>query len=223
MGFCQLVDHGEQLGYPLAREGREEDHRRVVQKAQAAAEVLLGAVDGVGVLLDQVPLVHHEDHGRASLLRVACDDGVLVRGAFDGVQQQEADVGPGHGLLGLQDAELLGALEGLALAADACGVDEAVDPFVHMDDGVDGVPGGARHFADKAALIAQHPVGQGGLADVGPADQGEAPLVAQGVGLGLFGRAVEGQSRADGGDELGQTRRFKLHLFHHLRCGGYVS
>jgi hypothetical protein len=81
--------------------------------------------DKLGGVGDEVPLVDDDDDGAAGLVRVAADVGVEGGDAFGGVEDEEGDVGGFEVLAGHDDGELLGHEVGLALAADAGGVDEA--------------------------------------------------------------------------------------------------
>ena len=175
----------------------------MVQEAQVVPQLLLEIDGGEGVLVHQIPLVDHQDHGRAGLLGVAGDHRVLMGDPLHRVDQQQGNVGPGHRLLGLEDRQLFRAFVGLALAPDPGGIDEPVDPVVHMEHGVHRIPGGAGHVAHQAALVAQQPVGQGGLAHVGPADHGEPQLFGGIVDLRLLLGAVERQLPADARQQFG--------------------
>ncbi len=205
VGVGHLVDQGEDLRDPLAGEGRHEDHGRVLEEAQVLADPVLHGQGREGVLLHQVPLVHHDDHGGAGVVGVAGDDRVLVGDALHRVHQQQGDVGAGHGLLGLEDRELLGALGGLALAADAGGVDEAVDAVLHLEHRVHRVPGGAGHGAHEAPLVAKELIDERGLANVRPPHDRKAKLVAGVVDLGLLRGAVEGEMGLDALQQLGHA------------------
>ena len=120
---------------------------------------------------------------------VASDVGVEGGDAFGGVEDEEADVGGFEVLAGHDDGELLGHEVGLALAADAGGVDEAEVVLAAGDDFVDGVAGGSGDGRDDGAVGSGEGVEQGGFAYVGAADDGD---------FGFFG--VEG---AVGAEEAG--------------------
>ena len=108
---------------------------------------------------------------------VAADVGVEGGDAFGGVEDEEGDVGGFEMLAGHDDGELLRHEVGLALAADAGGVDETEVVVVAGDDFVDGVAGCSGDGADDGAVGAGEGVEQGGFADVGTANDGDVGFV----------------------------------------------
>ena len=74
------------------------------------------------------------------------------------------------GLQRAHEAVVLGRLVDPALAAHAGGVDEAQRPVVGLDDRVDRVAGRAGQVVHDRAVVADEPVEQRRLADVGAAD-----------------------------------------------------
>ena len=92
--------------------------------AKDGAPELVGRRAVGGGLGDEVPLVDDDDDGAAGLVGVAADVGVEGGDAFGGVEDEEGDVGGLEVLAGHDDGQLLGHELGLALAADAGGVDE---------------------------------------------------------------------------------------------------
>jgi len=137
-----------------------------------------------GGLGDEVPLVDDEDDGAARLVGVAADVGVEGGDAFGGVEDKEADVGGLEVLAGHDDGELFGHETGLALATDAGRVDEAEVVRAAGDDLVDCVASGAGDGRDDGARRAGEGVEQGGLADVGTADDGDLGLVLDECAVG---------------------------------------
>jgi len=133
---------------------------------------------------DEVPLVDDEDDGAARLVGVAADVGVEGGDAFGGVEDEEADVGCLEVLAGHDDGELFGHETGLALATDSGGVDETEVVRAAGDDLVHSVAGGAGDGRDDGARAAGEGVEQGGLADVGTADDGDAGLVLDECAVG---------------------------------------
>ena len=101
----------------------------------------------------------------------------------------------------LEHRELLQFFGGLALAADAGGVDEQVGVRVTREQGVHRVAGGAGHFRDHHPLLADNGVDQGGLAHVGPAEKGDAHGVRRQIGV----TAVLSQVRQHGLHQGGQA------------------
>ena len=143
---------------------------------------------------DEVPLVDDDDDGAAGLVGVAADVGVERGDAFGGVEDEEGDVGGFEVLAGHDDGELLGHEVGLALAADAGGVDEAEVVAAAGDDFVDGVAGGAGDGGDDGAVGSGEGVEQGGFADVGAADDGDLGLA---LVEGAVGAEAAGRGRVD--------------------------
>ena len=127
-------------------------------------------VHGLAVLLDEVPLVHHQDAGLSGLVGQARHLGVLFRDALRRVDEDKAHVRPLNGHGGPQDAVALHPRLYFGLAPDAGGVDENEGPLRGLQAAVNGVPGGAGHFGDDGPLLPQNPVHQRGLSGVGLAD-----------------------------------------------------
>ena len=108
-------------------------------------------------------------------------------GAFPAVDHQEDDVGFGHGLLGLaahQGAHLVFA------AHQAAGVHQEEGPVVKGEAAVMAVPGDPGDIGHQGLGRAGEAIEQGGLAHVGPADDGHQALRALGLALFVFRFAV---------------------------------
>ena len=76
-------------------------------------------------------------------MRVAADGGIRGGYAFGCVDDEQRDVGGFEMAACHDDGELFGHHVGLAFAANACGVDEAVLCAVVLDDFVNGIARGA--------------------------------------------------------------------------------
>ena len=126
---------------------------------------------------DEVPLVDDDDDGAAGLVGVAADVGVEGGDTFSGVKDEQGDVGGFKVLAGHDDGELLGHEVGLALAADAGGVDEAEVVAGEGDDLIDRIPSCPCYWTDDGAVGSSERVEQRGFADVGTADDGDLGLV----------------------------------------------
>lgn len=113
--IVDIVDQLEQAAYPLARQSGDEQDGGVGHIAQVAADVLPHAVHGLAVLLDEIPLVHHDDAGLAGVVGQTRYLGVLFRHALLRVDKDQAHVAAldGHG--GAEDAVLLDAVVHLGL------------------------------------------------------------------------------------------------------------
>src|ERR1039458_6145884 len=140
----------------------------------SAASRCLRAGGRVG---DEVPLVDDDDDGAAGLVGVTADVGVEGVDAFGGVEDEERDIGGLEVLAGHDDGELLGHELGLALAADAGGVDETEVVAGAGDDFIYSIPSCTGYRTDDGAVGAGEGVEQGGLADVGTADDGDFGFV----------------------------------------------
>ena len=99
--------------------------------------------------------------------------GVLLADALSGIDKQQNDVGVGDGLQGLDDRELLDGLEHLALAAQACRVDELKPLPVLLERHVNRIAGRAGLVERDQTLFTQPGVDEGALADVRPAGHGQ--------------------------------------------------
>ena len=167
-------------------DGREVEER---SRAQDAVRVL---VEGVGVLLDQVPLVDDHDEADALLDHVAGHVRVLRGQPVDGVDDQDGHVRAADGTQRANRREALRRRTAgdLAAAAHAGRIDQPHRDAVPVERGVDGVARGARDVADDGALLAQQRVEQRALADVGTAHDGDAgdrsPGLEQRVGVGRW-------------------------------------
>ena len=77
------------------------DERHVPEERRLLDQLVLPPPRGVGVLLlDQVPLVHHDDQPAAVVPRLGGDPEILVVHAQRGIDHQHADLGPLDGALG---------------------------------------------------------------------------------------------------------------------------
>src|SRR5829696_2665992 len=161
----------------LALQGGDGDDRRPFEELHLEAQVALERGGRAGLLVgDGVPLVDGEDDRAARVERVAGDVGVERRHALDGVDDDDRHVGALQAPARHQDRQLLGHLLGLALAADARGVDEAEGVPVGLEDGVNRVARRARDGRDDDALLADELVEQRRLPDVRAAHDGEPDL-----------------------------------------------
>ena len=133
--------------------------------------------------VEQLPLVQHEHDRGAGGVDALGEALVLVGHAFGRVDEEQRGIGAVDRLQRAHEAVVLGRLVDAALAAQAGGVDEAQRAVVGLDDGVDRVARRAGHVVHDRALLADEPVEQRRLADVGPADDRdrEDPVVGIGV------------------------------------------
>ncbi len=121
--------------------------------------------------------------GRDAKAVIVARSSSLGRGG--GVEDQEDDVGFGHGFAGFCDADGFGFVGGVA---KACGVNEFYGDAFEGDAFGDEVAGGAGGGGDDGAVALDQAVEERGLADVGAADDGQGEAVADdaAVGEGLF-------------------------------------
>ena len=122
----------------------------------------------------QVPLVEHERGRAAGLHRQLGDAQILGGDAVAGVADDERDVGALGGALRAQRRVVLDRVGDLRLAAHAGRVDEHQPAPVDHQRHVDRVARRAGELGDDHALLAEEAVDERGLADVGPADHGQA-------------------------------------------------
>ena len=109
-----------------------------------------------------------------------------------GVDQDECDVGAACGLERAHLAPELDLLALRAMAAQAGGVDQAVDAVAALQADVDRVARRAGDLADDRALLVAERVQQRRLADVGATEDGDADL----VGRALDARDVRARAGA---------------------------
>ena len=126
-----------------------------------------------GLALHLVPLVDADDQRAPAFVGVAGDGGVQRHHALGGVQHQQHHVGHADVAARHHHAQLLRHIAGLALAADAGGIDEDVLRAVVRDGLVHGIARGAGDGRNDGPLLAGERVEQGRFADVGPADDGD--------------------------------------------------
>ena len=99
-------------------------------------------------------------------------------GLLDSVYHPKHDGGLLHLLIGALDADALDDVGGVAYAG---GVDEAEGDAAEVDGVLDDVARGAVDVAHDGSLFAYEGVEEGGLADVGLADDGYGHAVLDGI------------------------------------------
>ena len=159
-----------------------------------------------------IPFVDRDHQGAPSIQHQSEHGGVLVGDAFAGIDHEHHHLCRLDGLQGLDDAEFLDRFVDLGLAPDAGGVDQAVLAPVAFHVDRNRIARGARHIGGDHPVFAQQAVDQGGLADIGAADDRQA----QAVRLGRF-HVVAGFIR---------LRQMLVNPFQHgiqstLVCSGY--
>src|SRR6185312_2012804 len=92
---------------------------------------------------------------------------------------EDGDVGGLDGLERLDDGEELDRGAGLAAPAHARGVDQRVAASVALEGNLDRVARGAGLVEGDDSLLADQRVDEGGFADVGPADDGDAGMASR--------------------------------------------
>ena len=137
---------------------------------------------------DRVPLVHEDDDAAAALVRVAADGGVAGGHALGGVDDQQRHVRGFKVTARHDDAELFGHQVGLALAADAGRIDKAELAALELHNLIDCVAGGAGDGRDNGARGSGERIQQGGLAHVGPADDGDRGFMLLKLAVGAMER-----------------------------------
>ena len=112
--------------------------------------------------------------------------------------KKQRRVGAIDGFERADEAVVLGRRFDAALAPQPRGVDEAQRAVFGLDDRVDRIPCCSRHVVDHGTILADEPVEERRLANVRPADDGDAedPVV---FGLGLVLRCF--RQRVDDGVE----------------------
>ena len=125
-------------------------------------------------------------------MSVSGDGGIELADAFGGVNHQQRNVGGFQVLARHHDGELFRHQVGLALAANAGGIDEAEALAVVLDDLVNRVPRGAGDGRDNGSLGSGQPVQQSGFAHVGMPDDRNLGFVRLGLRgcLGIFLRVL---------------------------------
>ena len=174
----------------LPGEGGDEEGGHPGHEVQLAGDGVLEA-HGVGVPLDQVPLVDHQDAALPFALDLPGDVLILGGEQLRGVHHQQHHVRPSDGAGGAQDAVLLDPRLDPSPAPDPGGVDQHEAPPAVLQLGVDGVAGGAGDLAHHHPLLAQEPVQQEDLPTLG------RPTMATLI------RSSSSGSSSTGGAELG--------------------
>ena len=195
-----LLQGGQQLVHAQAGEGADLEHRGVAEEGEPVGHV--GHDVEPASASSSLPLVEHDDDRAAGGVDALGQALVLVGHALGGVDDEQGGVGPVDGLQGPHQRVVLGALVDLRLAPHPGGVDEAQRPVVGLDHGVDGVAGRARHVVHDRALVADEPVEQRRLADVGPARRWRHRPIRRRSSAGVVGRSR--RPRSSGGEAADQ-------------------
>ena len=126
-----------------------------------AAQGLEPLVGRVAVLLEGVPLVHHQHDPLAGLEHVPDDVRVLRGVALDRIDHHHRHVGALDRLHGAQHRVALDPAVDRSATPDAGRVDQDHRLAVDHHRRVDRVAGGAGHLGDDHPLLAQHTVDEG--------------------------------------------------------------
>ena len=129
------------------------------------------AIVGVG---DQLPLVEHHDDRAPAGVDAFGESLVLTGDALGGVDHEEGDVGVVDRPQGTHERVVLGGVVDPRATAHPGGVDEDDRAVLGVDERVDRVAGRAWQVVDDRAIVTDEAVEQRRLADVGPADDGDA-------------------------------------------------
>src|SRR5690606_36349883 len=119
----------------------------------------------VRVLLDQVPLVRHDDEAAPGLPGALGDAQVLRVDRLGRIDEEQADVGPPDRSLGPERAVVLQTLVDPRLAPETCRIDEDQRPAVITERRVHGISRRAGHIRYDQALLAEEPVDEARLPD----------------------------------------------------------
>ena len=215
------LGQGEDRAHPLAGEGRGEQHRGPVEEIELGAQLLFHGGEGVAVLLDHIPFVHHHHAGAAFLLDPPRQALVLLGDPIEGINHEHADVGAFDRLETAIDTEVLRPVIHTAAATDAGRVEQLPGEALPLDGGVDRVAGGAADRAHDRPVLATDGIEQAGFAHIGPADDRQLDrrlaLLLRG-GRQEADHAVEqvaGAGAMDGRDRVGlaqpQAPKFRRH------------
>ena len=182
---ARAVDDAPHLVERAAREGARAQDRRPRGEGEAARhglhDVLARLVSG-----DEIPLVEQHHEAAASLDGEAGHLLVLLGHALGGVHHEHADVGLVDGAKAAHHTVVLDVLVHEVALAHAGSVDKTVATPVVLDHNVEGVARGAGHVGDDGAVTTGEAVGDGALAHVGPADDGDAQGVCRVGALGCL-------------------------------------
>ncbi len=184
----------------LLVEYRGEDDGNVVERREALFEELAPLLHRVALLLDQVPLVHHDDAALAVAYDEVVDVEVLRFEALLGVEHQDADVRLLDGADRAHHRVEFEVLHRLALLAHAGRVHKVEIHAVLVVARMDRVARGACYGGHDVAFLAQQGVGHRRLAHVRTAHNGDVGqvllLVAAHVGGQRFEYGVHQVARA---------------------------
>ena len=166
------VHRAEQLTDPGAVQGGDKKELGEIEERQLEIDLPLQPVLLAG--FHAVPLVDRHHQGTALLQHIARQGGVLLRDtALPGVQHQHHHVGCVDSLQGFDDAEFFHCFTNPAATSHPGGIDEGIAHPVAFEGNEDAVAGGARLVEGDDALLAEDTIHQGGLAHIGPADDGD--------------------------------------------------
>ncbi len=157
---------------PLSGHGRRAEDRSSRERGERPSELLERPV----LLLDEIPLVRHDDQAAAVLDHASRDPLVLADEPLGGVEQEHRDVGALDRALGAQEAVVLDTSR-LRRSAEAGGVDESDRSVGPLDEGVHRVPGRPGLLEYDRTLLTYQTVEQARLADVRTADDREPGLL----------------------------------------------
>ena len=108
----------------------------------------------LAVLVDEVPLVGHDDERAACVDDLLDDSHVLLGQGSRAVNKHQCDLGLLDRGLGTDGGVVVRSGRAVHLAADTRGVDEPPRTAIELNELIDGVTRGARQLVDDDALAA---------------------------------------------------------------------
>ena len=122
----------------------------------------------------EVPFIHEHDASTALLQGEAGDFGVLLGDPLHRIEQQQSDIGSSHRTHRPTHAIAFDPPLDAPTTSDAGCIGQNVGPTSIVDERINGIPRCPWKLEDHHPVLPEERVDQGGLAHVGPADDGDA-------------------------------------------------
>ena len=169
-GAVDLVGNFQNFPYALTGQGGDEDDGIFDFIGKLRANILLVALHGHGVFLDEIPLVGGDDESLSGFLRIV-DKTFVVRGeSLVDIDDHHRYIGAVQAAQGPQGTVVIEGFLELRDTAQAGGIHQDHRAAVQCETGVGGIAGGSGNIAHQHRLFPRQGIHQRGFSHVRSTD-----------------------------------------------------